>query len=33
MRIYVKGAPEEVIPLCNQTLDYEVKRVELREDE
>lgn len=31
-RIYVKGAPEEVLPLCSQTLSLDVQPVELPED-
>ena len=30
-RIYVKGAPEELIPLCTQTLDPNVQTVEFSE--
>jgi Ca2+ transporting ATPase len=34
VRIYVKGAPEEVIPLCNATVDNEILSVEFgREDQ
>lgn len=27
-RVYVKGAPEEIIPLCIQTLDTNVEPVD-----
>ena len=30
-RIYVKGAPEEILPLCTQTLDKNVQTVEFSE--
>mmetsp|Transcript_14890 Transcript_14890/g.25363 ORF Transcript_14890/g.25363 Transcript_14890/m.25363 type:complete len:791 (+) Transcript_14890:874-3246(+) len=33
VRIYVKGAPEFVLPLCSQTLSPQVQPVELSEDE
>jgi magnesium-transporting ATPase (P-type) len=33
VRIYVKGAPEYVIALCNQTLNGQVKPTELTEDD
>ena len=30
-RIYVKGAPEEILPLCTQTLDLNVEPCELNQ--
>jgi len=31
-RVYVKGAPEMLIPLCIQTLDSDVNPVDLTDD-
>jgi magnesium-transporting ATPase (P-type) len=33
VRIYVKGAPEYVIPLCSDTFDYQVSQKEFDEDD
>lgn len=33
VRIYVKGAPEYVIPLCSDTFDYQMHQKELDEDD
>lgn len=33
VRIYVKGAPEEVIPLCNATVDDSIMRVDFRKED
>lgn len=32
VRVYVKGAPEYVIPICTQTLDYQVQPIEFTEN-
>ena len=32
VRVYVKGAPEYVIPICTQTLDYSVQPIEFSEN-
>lgn len=32
-RVYVKGAPETIIPLCVQTLDTEVEQVDFTEED
>lgn len=32
VRVYVKGAPEYVIPICTQSLDYQVQPIEFTEN-
>jgi magnesium-transporting ATPase (P-type) len=33
VRVYVKGAPELVMPLCNQTLDFNGNRKEFEDSD
>ena len=32
-RVYIKGAPEYVIPICTETIDEDMQQIELGEDD
>lgn len=33
VRVYIKGAPEEILPLCSDTFDFQMQQQEFDEDE